>query len=107
MARLFESTVCTSSSPIVMFAVNPAPKSVGRPNYLPLEREAHGCAVLKLSSQSYYRLLAAPNAELVAAFRVTTLFEARADGPEFGYLYLADEANTSGQSMAVCTVWRL
>jgi putative transposase len=70
---------------------------------------AVSCRVLKLSRQPYYRWLAAPvpDAELVEAYRANALFDAHCDDPEFGYRYLADEAEASGHPMAVRTAWRL
>lgn len=67
------------------------------------------CRVLKLSRQPYYRWLRRPitDAELAEAYRANALFDAHQDDPEFGYRYLADEADTGGQPMAVRTAWRL
>ncbi|RCS94478.1 IS3 family transposase [Brevibacterium aurantiacum] len=67
------------------------------------------CRVLKLSRQPYYRWLAAPvpEAEVREAYRANALFDAHRDDPEFGYRYLADEAEASGQPMAPRTAWRL
>ncbi|WP_231939028.1 IS3 family transposase [Brevibacterium sandarakinum] len=70
---------------------------------------AVSCRVLKLSRQPYYRWLAAPvpDTDLVEAYRANALFDAHRDDPEFGYRYLADEAEAAGQPMAVRTAWRL
>ncbi|WP_009885299.1 hypothetical protein [Brevibacterium aurantiacum] len=70
---------------------------------------AVSCRVLKLSRQPYYRWLAAPvpEAEVAEAYRANALFDAHRDDPEFGYRYLADEAESAGQPMAVRTAWRL
>jgi putative transposase len=70
---------------------------------------AVSCRVLKLSRQPYYRWLAAPvpEAEVNEAYRANALFDAHADDPEFGYRYLADEAETAGYPMAARTAWRL
>jgi putative transposase len=70
---------------------------------------AVSCRVLKLSRQPYYRWLVtpAPEADVAQAYRANTLFEAHRDDPEFGYRYLADEAEAAGESMAVRTAWRL
>ena len=70
---------------------------------------AVSCRVLKLSRQPYYRWLATPvpEADVVEAYRANALFDAHADDPEFGYRYLADEAEVAGESMAVRTAWRL
>lgn len=67
------------------------------------------CRVLKLSRQPYYRWLRRPitDAELAEAYRANALFDAHQDDSEFGYRYLADEADTGGQRMAVRTAWRL
>jgi putative transposase len=65
--------------------------------------------VLKLSRQPYYRWLAAPvpEAEVNEAYRANALFDAHRDNPEFGYRYLADEAEAAGEPMAARTAWRL
>ena len=70
---------------------------------------AVSCRVLKLSRQPYYRWLAAPvpDTDLVEAYRANALFDAHRDDPEFGYRYLADEAEAAGQPMAARTAWRL
>ncbi|MDN5834055.1 MAG: IS3 family transposase, partial [Brevibacterium sp.] len=70
---------------------------------------AVSCRVLKLSRQPYYRWLAAPvpEADVIEAYRANALFDAHRDDPEFGYRYLADEAEANGQPMAVRTAWRL
>ncbi|QUL80256.1 IS3 family transposase [Brevibacterium sp. SMBL_HHYL_HB1] len=70
---------------------------------------AVSCRVLKLSRQPYYRWLAAPvpEAEVNEAYRANALFDAHRDDPEFGYRYLADEAEIAGEPMAVRTAWRL
>ncbi|AZU02291.1 IS3 family transposase [Brevibacterium linens] len=70
---------------------------------------AVSCRVLKLSRQPYYRWLATPvpEADVVEAYRANALFDAHADDPEFGYRYLADEAEAAGEPMAVRTAWRL
>lgn len=67
------------------------------------------CRVLKLARQPYYRWLACPvtAAELSAAYRANTLFDAHRDDPEFGYRYLVDEARDAGQAMAARTAWRI
>jgi putative transposase len=70
---------------------------------------AVSCRVLKLSRQPYYRWLAAPipEAVVIEAYRADALFDAHRDDPEFGYRYLADEAEAAGQPMAARTAWRL
>src|SRR5699024_4905148 len=70
---------------------------------------AVSCRVLKLSRQPYYRWLAAPvpEAEVNEAYRANALFDAHRDDPEFGYRYLADEAEIAGYPMAARTAWRL
>src|SRR5699024_638038 len=57
----------------------------------------------------YCRWLATPvpEADAVEAYRANVLFDARADDPEFGYRYLADEAEAASEPFAVCTAWRL
>ena len=76
---------------------------------LPIEFLTVSCRVLKLSRQPYYRWLAAPvpDTDLVEAYRANALFDAHRDDPEFGYRYLADEAEASGQPMAARTAWRV
>src|SRR5699024_11277712 len=66
------------------------------------------CRVLKLSRQPYDRWLASPvpKADVVEAYRANALFDVHADDPEFGYRYLADEAEIAGEPMAVRTAWR-
>jgi len=70
---------------------------------------AVSCRVLKLSRQPYYRWLATPipEADIVEAYRANALFDAHRDDPEFGYRYLADEAEAAGHTMAPRTAWRL
>jgi putative transposase len=70
---------------------------------------AVSCRVLKLSRQPYYRWLAAPipEAVVIEAYRADALFDAHRDDPEFGYRYLADEAEAAGQPMAARTAWLL
>ena len=67
------------------------------------------CRVLKLARQPYYRWLTAPipEAEVVAAYRCSALFDAHRDDPEFGHRFLADEARQSGHAMADRTAWQL
>ena len=67
------------------------------------------CRVLKLSRLPCYRLLASPvpEADVAQAYRANVLFDAHRDDPEFGYRYLADEAEAAGESMALLTAWRL
>ncbi|WHU49902.1 IS3 family transposase [Gordonia sp. L191] len=70
---------------------------------------AVSCRVLKLSRQPYYRWLTEPvtTAEWVEAHRANSLFDAHRDDPEFGYRFLADEAEVAGQAMSGRTVWRI
>ncbi|MFR9677012.1 IS3 family transposase, partial [Streptomyces sp. TR02-1] len=70
---------------------------------------AVACRVLKLSRQHYYRWLRRPvtGAELVAAYRADALFDAHRDDPEFGYRFLAGEAETAGERMSERTAWRI
>lgn len=67
------------------------------------------CRVRNLARQPYYRWLAAPvtEAELIEASRANALFDAHCDDPEFGYRFLADEADAAGEPMAVRTAWRM
>ncbi|WP_084505356.1 transposase [Nocardia harenae] len=67
------------------------------------------CRVLKLARQPFYRWLARPvtAAELGEAYRANALFDAHRDDPEFGHRFLADEAETAGEPMAVRTAWRI
>ncbi len=67
------------------------------------------CRVLDLARQPYYRWLAAPvtEAELAEAYRANALFDAHRDDPEFGYRFLADEAESAGEPMAERTAWRI
>lgn len=66
---------------------------------------AVSCRVLKLTRQPRYRWLAEPipSAEVNETYRA----DAHRDDPEFGYRYLADEAVTANEPMAVRTSWRL
>lgn len=70
---------------------------------------AVSCRVLKLSRQPYYRWLrdAVTEADLTWAYRANALFDAHRDDPEFGYRFLADEAEAAGQVMAARTAWRI
>ena len=67
------------------------------------------CRVLKLSRQPYYRWLkdAVTTADRVEAQRANALFDAHRDDPEFGYRFLADEAEAAGQTMSARTAWRI
>ena len=55
--------------------------------------------VLKLSRQPYYRWRKqqVTPSELVEAYRANALFDAHRDDPEFGYRFLAGEAEAAGQ----------
>lgn len=70
---------------------------------------AVACRVLKIARQPYYRWLANPitDAEWEEAHRLNALIDAHREDPEFGYRYLADEAEEAGFPMAVRTAWRL
>ena len=70
---------------------------------------AVSCRVLKLSRQPYYRWRKNPitDAELAGAYRANALFDAHREDPEFGYRYLADEAETAGEKMCRRTAWRI
>ena len=67
------------------------------------------CRVLKLCRTQYYRWLTSPvtASELAWAHRANALFDAHRDDPEFGYRFLADEAEAAGQSMSARTAWRI
>jgi putative transposase len=67
------------------------------------------CRVLDLARQPYYRWLAAPvtEAELAEAYRANALFDAHRDDPEFGYRFLAEEAESAGEPMSERTAWRI
>ncbi|MCS3790033.1 hypothetical protein HNP11_004234 [Tsukamurella ocularis] len=69
---------------------------------------AVSCRVLKLSRPPYYRWLteAVTTAERTEAVRANALYAHR-DDPEFGYRFLADEAEAAGQSMSTRTAWRI
>lgn len=70
---------------------------------------AVSCRVLKLSRQPYYRWQSAPvtAAEVAQAQRANALFDAHRDDPEFGYRFLAGEAESAGQGMCERTAWRI
>ena len=65
--------------------------------------------VLKLSRQPYYRCRKqqVTESELVEAYRANALFDAHRDDPEFGYRFLAGEAESVGQRMCERTAWRI
>ncbi len=65
--------------------------------------------VLKLSRQPYYRWRKqqVTESELVEAYRANALFGAHRDDPEFGYRFLAGEAESVGQRMCERTAWRI
>ncbi|MGP5056915.1 IS3 family transposase [Brachybacterium paraconglomeratum] len=65
--------------------------------------------VLKLSRQPYYRWWKqqVTPSELVEAYRANALFDAHRDDPEFGYRFLAGEAEAAGQRMCERTAWRI
>jgi putative transposase len=67
------------------------------------------CRVRKIARQPYYRWLANPisAAEWTEAHLANALFDAHRDDPEFGYRFLADEANGAGFNAAERTVWRI
>lgn len=70
---------------------------------------AVACRMLKLSRQHYYRWLSQPvtDAEVTVAYRANALFDAHRDDPEFGYRFLAGEAETAGERMSERTAWRI
>lgn len=61
------------------------------------------CRVLKIARQPYYRWLANPitEAEWDQAHRLNALIDAHREDPEFGYRYLADEAEEAGEAPRV------
>lgn len=67
------------------------------------------CRVLGIARQPYYRWLKKPvtDAELEEAYRANALFDAHREDPEFGYRYLADEAEAAGEKMCRRTAWRI
>ena len=67
------------------------------------------CRVLGIARQPYYRWLKKPvtDAELAEAYRANALFDAHREDPEFGYRYLADEAEAAGEKMCRRTAWRI
>ncbi len=70
---------------------------------------AVACRVLKIARQPYYRWRKNPitDAELAEAYRANALFDAHREDPEFGYRYLADEAEAAGEKMCRRTAWRI
>jgi putative transposase len=67
------------------------------------------CRVLNTGRQPYCRWLARSVTadEVTEACRANALFDAHRDDPEFGYRFLADEANAAEQPMADRTAWRI
>ena len=67
------------------------------------------CRVLNLCRAQYYRWLNQPisNRELDEAYLANTLHTAHKDDPEFGYRFLADEAEVEGHRVCERTVWRV
>ena len=67
------------------------------------------CRVLKLCRAHYYRWLNRPigDRELSEAYLANTLHTAHTDDPEFGYRFLADEAEAEGHDVCERTVWRV
>ena len=67
------------------------------------------CRVLKLCRAHYYRWLDKPigDRELSEAYLANTLHTAHKDDPEFGYRFLADEAEAEGHNVCERTVWRV
>ncbi|MFR9754404.1 IS3 family transposase [Streptomyces sp. TR06-5] len=70
---------------------------------------AVACRVLGLSRWHYYRWLSQPvtDAEVTVAYRANALFDAHRDDPEFGYRFLAGEAEAAGERMSERTAWRI
>lgn len=67
------------------------------------------CRVLKLCRAHYYRWLNQPvgDRQLAEAYLANTLHTAHKDDPEFGYRFLADEAENEGHAVCERTVWRV
>jgi len=67
------------------------------------------CRVLNLCRAQYYRWLNQPisDRELDEAYLANTLHTAHQDDPEFGYRFLADEAEAEGHRVCERTVWRV
>ena len=67
------------------------------------------CRVLEIARQPYYQWLKNPvtDAEVAEAHRANAMFDAHREDPEFGYRYLADEAEATGQRMCRRTAWRI
>lgn len=65
------------------------------------------CGVLKLFCQPYWWLSCPTSEAEVSSYRANALFDVHRDDPELGYRYLADEAATAGETMAMRTAWRL
>ncbi|MEX5277893.1 hypothetical protein [Kocuria sp. CPCC 205261] len=67
------------------------------------------CGSSKLSRQPYYRWRTqqVTASDLVEVFRVNALSDAHRDDPEFGYRFLAGEAEAAGESMWERTAWRI
>jgi len=67
------------------------------------------CRVLKLCRAHYYRWRNQPigDRELSEAYLANTLHTAHKDDPEFGYRFLADEAEAEGHRVSERTVWRV
>lgn len=70
---------------------------------------AVACRVRGLARQHCYRWLRRPvtEAEITEAHRANALFDAHRDDPEFGYRFLAGEAETAGERMSERTAWRI
>ncbi|MFD6326506.1 IS3 family transposase [Streptomyces sp. NPDC058442] len=70
---------------------------------------AVACRVLGLARRHYYRWLrrSVTEAEITEAHRANALFDAHRDDPEFGYRFLAREAEMAGERMSERTAWRI
>ena len=67
------------------------------------------CRALNLCRAHYYRWRNKPisDRELSEAYLANTLHTAHKDAPEFGYRFLADEAEAEGHDVCERTVWRV
>ena len=67
------------------------------------------CRVLKLARQPSYRWRNDPvrDSDVLRAYRINVLHDARHEDPMFGYRYLADEARRAGWRMSRRTAWKL
>lgn len=69
---------------------------------------AVACGVLGFSRQAYYEWLAHPTSEreLVDAYAINAARDVHADGPGFGYQFIADELHAAGYEVSERQLWR-